>query len=62
MGVIAWASRAVCGWGSLDCCSRVSVCVCVCEEGERGRGCVGVIVWVGVGSVGEKGSVWVEQP
>ena len=32
------------------------MCVCV----RRGRGGGGV--WVGVGSVGEKGSVWVEQP
>ena len=38
MGEIARASKAVCEWGSLDCCS--SVCVCVACA------CVCVIVWV----------------
>ena len=38
VGVIAWAMRAVCGWDSLDCCSRVIV-----------YGCVGVGVGVSVG-------------
>ena len=51
VGIIAWVVRAVCGWGSLDCCS-VCVCVCVCV-----RVCVcdcvgvGVFVWVGVGVI-----------
>ena len=40
VGVIGWARRAVCGWVSLDFCSRVCVCVCVC-----------VIVWVNVGVI-----------
>ena len=38
-GVIARARRAVCGWNSLYCCSKVCVCVCVC-------GGMGVEVWV----------------
>ena len=27
VGVIAWVREGVCWWGSLDCCSRVCVCV-----------------------------------
>ena len=38
--VIAWERKAVCGWGSLDCCSKV----CAWGEGEGGVVCV--CVWV----------------
>ena len=38
VGVIAWVRKAVCGWGSLDCCRKVCVC--------GGRGGVNVWVWV----------------
>ena len=58
MGVIARARRAVCGWGSLDCCSFACVCVCVIVcECRCGCGC-----GCGCDCVGEDGSVWVEQP
>ena len=29
VGVIVWVRMGVCGWGSLDCCRKVSLCVCV---------------------------------
>ena len=46
VGVIA--TKCVCGWGSLYCCSKVCVCVRKRGRGESERGCVGmgVIVWV----------------
>ena len=46
--VIAWARRAVCGWGSLDCCSRVCVCGGAASIAE-----VHVCVWGGGGGEGE---------
>ena len=54
MGMIAWVRKAVCGWGSLDCCRKV--CVCVGRGDDDG---VGVC---GGDCVGEEGSVWVGQP
>ena len=48
VGVIAWARKGVCGWGSLDCCSRERdrerVCVCVCLRACV-HGCMFVWVW-----------------
>ena len=37
-------------------CVCVCMCVCMCVRGVTVWECVGVIAWVG------KGSVWVEQP
>ena len=57
VGVIAWAMRAVCGWDSLDCCSRVIVYGCVgMDVGVTECGgmcdCVGVIAWMREGVCG----------
>ena len=47
VGVIAWASKGVCGRGSLDYCCKVCVCVCVCVcMCMCVHDCVGVEVWV----------------
>ena len=44
VGVIAWVRKAVCGWSSLDCCSKL------CVWGERGE-CVYGYVGMGVGVI-----------
>ena len=51
VGVIAWVRKGLCGWYSLNCCSKV----CMCVGGECGGSvcecdcvcvCVCVCVWV----------------
>ena len=59
VSMIAWARKGECGWGSLDCCSQVCVCVGGIEaEGGSKCGCVGVgvIVW-GSDCMGKEGCV-----
>ena len=46
MGVIVWVRKAVCGWGSLDCCRKVCVCVLGGGRGDGVGVCVEVIAWV----------------